>query len=98
MAVSVISVAELYEGVFRAPDPDAAEGVLKDFLAQVSVLGLDEGVDRIFGQERARLRQLGTPMSDLDLLIAATGLSYGLALLTSDRDFERVANLNTVFS
>ena len=98
LAVSIISVAELYEGIFRATNPEEAERALKDFLSEVTVLSIDEEVARIFGQERARLRQVGTPMSDLDLLIAATALRHDLTLLTADRDFERVENLTTIFS
>ena len=98
LAISAVSVAELYEGIFRATNPEAAERVLKDFLSEMPVLAVDEEVGRVFGQERARLRQVGRPMSDLDLLIAATALHHGLTLLTSDRDFERVENLNTIFS
>lgn len=97
LAVSVVSVAELYEGVFRASDSQEAERVLQDFLSEVAILEVDEGVARVFGQERARLRQAGTPISDLDLLIAATALHYGLTVLTSDRAFERVENLNAIF-
>ena len=98
LAVSIISVAELYEGIFRATNPEEAERALKDFLSEVTVLSIDEEVARIFGQERARLRQVGLPMSDLDLLIAATALRHDLTLLTADRDFERVENLTTIFS
>lgn len=97
LAVSIISVAELYEGIFRATNPEEAERALKDFLSEVTVLSIDEEVARIFGQERARLRQVGLPMSDLDLLIAATALRHDLTLLTADRDFERVEHLNTIF-
>ena len=98
LAVSIISVAELYEGIFRATNPEEAERALKDFLSEVTVLSIDEEVARIFGQERARLRQVGMPMSDLDLLIAATALRHDLTLLTADRDFERVENLTAIFS
>ena len=98
LAVSIISAAELYEGIFRATNPEEAERALKDFLSEVTVLSIDEEVARIFGQERARLRQVGMPMSDLDLLIAATALRHDLTLLTADRDFERVENLTTIFS
>lgn len=31
LAVSVISIAELYEGVFRDSNPEQAEGVVKEF-------------------------------------------------------------------
>ena len=97
LAVSIISVAELYEGIFRATNPEEAERALKDFLSEVTILSIDEEVARIFGQERARLRQVGMPMSDLDLLIAATALRHNLTVLTADHDFERVENLNTIF-
>ncbi len=98
LALSIISVAELYEGIFRATDSEQAERALKDFLSEVTVLNIDEETARIFGQERARLRQIGTPVSDLDLLIAATAIHHDLTLLTTDRDFERVENLTTIFS
>ena len=97
LAASIISVAELYEGVFRSRDVEAAESAVRDFLDEVAVLGIDEGIARIFGQQRARLRQVGIRMSDLDLLIAATALFHGLTLLTSDRDFTRVESLSTIF-
>ena len=67
-------------------------------MSEVTVLNIDEEAARIFGQERARLRQIGTPMSDLDLLIAATSIRHDLTLLTTDRDFERVENLTTIIS
>jgi tRNA(fMet)-specific endonuclease VapC len=98
LAVSVISVAELYEGVFRAIDPEAAEQVLRNFLSEVTVLPVDEEIGRVFGQERARLRQVGLIMSDLDLLIAATALHNDLTLLTADQAFDRVQDLNVIFS
>jgi predicted nucleic acid-binding protein len=96
LAASIISVAELYEGVFRSRNVEAAESAVKDFLDQVAVLGIDEGIARIFGQERATLGQRGIRMSDLDLLIAATAIFHGLTLLTSDRDFARVENLSAI--
>ena len=42
LAVSIISVAELYEGVFRATNLNVAERALKDFLSEVTVLRIDE--------------------------------------------------------
>ena len=93
LAISVISVAELYEGIFRASDTNAAETALSDFLSDISILGIDDGVCRVFGQERARLRMLGTLLSDLDLLIAATSLYYGLVLATNDKAFDCLEGL-----
>jgi len=97
LAASIISVAELYEEVFRSRNPRAAERAVTEFLGDVSVLGIDEGIARLFGRERAKLRQSGTLIGDMDILIASTALYHGLTLLTSDTDFRRVENLNVEF-
>jgi predicted nucleic acid-binding protein len=58
------------------------------------VLGVDEEVCKIFGRERGRLRKVGQLIGDFDLLIAATGMHYGLTVLTNNRQhFERVEGL-----
>lgn len=97
LAVGIISVAELYEGVYRSNNPSADERRLQDFLSAETVLGIDEDACRVFGRERARLRQTGTAVGDMDLLIAAIALRDDLTLLTLDSDFLRVENLNTQF-
>ena len=93
LAIAIVSLAELYEGVFRSNNPAGNEAILKDFLTDVAVLGIDEEVCIIFGKEMARLRQIGMGVGDMDLLIAATALRHDLTLLTADRDFERVKDL-----
>ena len=98
LAVSLISVAELYEGVFRSQDPGRNEAALKSFLEGVAVLGLTEDICVIYGRERARLYQEGNVVGAIDLLIAATALSHNLMLLTADRDFERIGGLMVHFA
>ena len=90
-------MAEFYEGVFRSTKPAGNETILKDFLTGVTVLGIDKEVCIIFGREMARLRQVGRAVGDMHVLIAATALRHDLTVLTADRDFERVENLNTIF-
>src|SRR5262249_32711628 len=51
LAMSVITLGELYEGVYGAAEPDKREQGLKDFLQGVAVIGLDEETCRIFGKE-----------------------------------------------
>jgi len=98
LAVSIISVAELYEGIFRSRNPLGDESKLTNFLSGVTVLGINEEICKVFGRERARLRQSGVLIGDLDLLIASTALYYSLTLLTADRDFEMVESLTTIFT
>lgn len=92
LALSIISLAELYEGAYYSRDPIQSEAILRDFLApDLTVLGIDEEICKVFGRERGRLRRQGTIINDLDLLIASTCLRYDLTLLSNNRrHFEMV--------
>ena len=94
LALSIISVAELWEGVYFSKDPERSQAILEEFLAGVIVLGIDEEICKRFGQLRGRLRQQGRLVGDFDLLIAASALRYDLTLLTNNRrHFENVEGL-----
>jgi len=94
LGLSVVALAELYEGVHYSRDPVQSEAKLNDFLESVSIVGVDEATAKIFGRERGRLRAEGMLIGDMDLLIAATALRYNLTLLTNNRrHFDRIENL-----
>ncbi len=94
LALSVISLAELYEGIYASTDPERNERALRDFLAGVTVLGVDIAISQHFGRERARLRRAGRLIGDFDLLLACTCLRHELSLLTGNlRHFEAVEGL-----
>jgi len=97
LAISVISLAELYEGVYYSTDPVGNEQALKDFLMGMPVLGIDEEICEIFGKERGRLRKEGRIIGDFDLLIASTCLYHNLVLLSNNRKhYEVVEELKVV--
>lgn len=97
IAISIISVAELYEGVLNSYDPEGRERALQDFLRPFRIIDLDVPICRIFGLERARLRAAGALIQDLDLLIGATALHHNLTLLTNNRrHFERLSSLRII--
>jgi tRNA(fMet)-specific endonuclease VapC len=94
LGLSIISLAELYEGVYYSRDPEGDEQDLNDFLRGMTILGIDEAVCKIFGRQRGRLRAEGLLIGDTDLLIAATALQYNLTLLSNNRrHFERIEGL-----
>jgi tRNA(fMet)-specific endonuclease VapC len=96
-AISMISVAELYEGIYYSRDPRKAEEGLKNFLSGVDLLGIDEETARIFGRERGRLRSVRKNIGDFDLLIGATALRHDLTVLTNNRrHFELIEKLKLV--
>jgi tRNA(fMet)-specific endonuclease VapC len=97
LAISVVSLAELYEGVLYSRNPMQSKAVLQRFLTGVSVLPIDEEVCEVFGRERGRLRQRATAIGDFDLLIASTCLRHDLTLCTNNRrHFEMVNGLRIV--
>lgn len=94
LAVSIISVAELWEGVYFSKDPDRSQDILEEFLAGVVILGVDEEICKRFGQLRGSLREQGKLVGDFDLMIAATALRHDLTLLTNNRrHFETIEGL-----
>jgi tRNA(fMet)-specific endonuclease VapC len=94
LGLSVVSAAELWEGVFFSRDPKRSQETLEGFLSGVDVLGLDEEICKRFGQLRGSMRKSGQTRGDFDLLIAATALRHNLKLLTNNRKhFEGIAGL-----
>ena len=97
IGICIISMAELYHGVFYAYDPRASEARLSEFLTGYDVVQLDDDICRTFGRERGRLRAAGTPIGDLDLLIGCTALRHGLTLLSNNRrHFGRLEGLDII--
>ena len=85
LALSIVSLAELYEGVYYSRDPIQSGEILREFLTpDLIVLGIDEEICMVFGRERGKLRRQGKSISDLDLLIASTCLRHGLILLSNN--------------
>jgi tRNA(fMet)-specific endonuclease VapC len=94
LAVSIIAVAEVYEGAFGTPEPEATLADFRQFLGDYAILPLTDPIVERFARLRAALRQQGMPIPDMDLLIAATALEEDLALLTRNvRHFERIPDL-----
>ena len=97
ICTSIISVAELYEGVYGSKDYDKSLETLETFLEGITVLSLDQEVCKIFGRERNKLRKEGNIIGDFDLMIASICLKHNLILLTNNKThFERIDLLKIV--
>lgn len=98
IGISIISLAELYEGVRNSKNPEVAEEMLLGFLSGVNIIGIDQGICRIFGDVRGMLRKKGLLIGDFDLLIASTALYHQIPLCTNNRKhYERIDGLE-IFS
>jgi tRNA(fMet)-specific endonuclease VapC len=97
LGMSIVSLAELYEGVFYSTSPQENEEALHNFLESVDILYLEDGVCRIFARERGRLRAAGMVIGDFDILIGSTAIYYELTLLTNNRrHFGRMDDLSII--
>lgn len=93
LAVSIITVGEVYEGAFGTPDPPGHIQQFRLFLSGFNVLPLDD-IMLLFAEHRARLRAQGTMIADMDLLIGTTALRHNLTLVTRNvRHFGRIPGL-----
>lgn len=84
LAVNIISLAEIYEGIFGSYNPRKYEDVFKEFLSGITILDITEDVCKQFGQLRNYLRKRGRLIGDFDLLIASTAKVNNLILLTDN--------------
>ena len=97
VGISIVSLAELYDGIFGHATPTDVEPELSAFLDYVEVVPLDDSICRIFASERRRLRASGNIIGDFDLMIGATALRHGLTLLSNNRrHFQRIRGLSII--
>jgi predicted nucleic acid-binding protein len=96
--VPTIVLGELEAAFELGSRPRENRRALEDFLSEsfVDVLDVTSSTARHYGRLFARLKQAGTPVPVNDIWIAAATTDCGAALLTFDRDFERIAALDVI--
>jgi predicted nucleic acid-binding protein len=94
IAISLVTVGELYEGTFGFPDSAAHIRTVREFLHPFYHLNLNDPIMERFAEIRSTLRRQGQIIADFDILLAATALHYDLTVLTRNtRHLKRVPGL-----
>jgi tRNA(fMet)-specific endonuclease VapC len=94
IAISAITVYELFCGVEKARDAAKERGKVEQFISAVFELQLDRASLQKSAQLRAELERQGMPIGPYDLLIAGQALAHGLILVTNNLgEFQRVKGL-----
>jgi tRNA(fMet)-specific endonuclease VapC len=94
VGLAVVSLAEVYEGVYYSRYPQETERQLIEFLRGFPVLNIDLETCKLFGRERGRLRAARQMIGDFDLLIGAIALQHQMTLLSNNRrHFETIEGL-----
>lgn len=95
IAISIVTVAEIFDGAFHTNNPQLHLEHARAFLSPSTIIGVNERVAENFGRIRVGLRRQGNLIPDMDLLIAATALSYDFMLVSRNtRHFARIPGLN----
>lgn len=94
IAVCSVVKAELFYGAMRSNNPQKTLANQQQFLNLFVSLPFDDNVALIYGEIRAQLTALGTPIGPNDFQIAAIALANNLILVTHNvREFSRVNGL-----
>lgn len=95
-AVSTITVAEIRYGLAKKPQATALRALMDSFLASIQVLpwGTDEA--DAYGSMRAKLEKKGITLGNMDMMIAAHSIVAKATLVTNDRAFEQVDELDAL--
>jgi len=94
VAVSFITVAELYYGAEKSANPNKNKKVVELFLFSVHIINSTKEIMKRFGHLKANLERKGVPLADADLLIAATALETCNLLVTGNtKHFSRIGEL-----
>jgi tRNA(fMet)-specific endonuclease VapC len=93
-AASMISVFELFAGVFRCNDPQGEERKVSIFLGSFHLLPFDFDSALKTAQIRSQVEKAGTKIGPYDLQISGQALALDLTLVTHNtREFKRVIGL-----
>ena len=94
VGISSIVLAELWYGVAHSAKRTHNEQALAEFVEYVSISDWPQQAAPEYGRIRSQLRNKGTPIGAMDLLIAVHALTLGATLVTDNiTEFRRVSNL-----
>ena len=94
LQISIITLMELYYGVYKSQHVDANLAKIKTLEQSFEILPTGQETAEIFGRLKARLELDGNRLDDFDLIIASTALTHNLVLVTNnEKHFERIEGL-----
>jgi tRNA(fMet)-specific endonuclease VapC len=95
IGISVITVCEFESGIPGSNQPEKLRSAINTFLAPFSIIDFQQ-IDAVsFGVVDSYLQAKGTPIGDMDTMIASQALSRGLILVTNNvKHYSRVPHLS----
>ena len=92
--ISIVTYAELKFGVEKSLSKKMNQEILKEFIARLQIKLWDEEAANHYAKIRYHLERQGTPIGNMDLMIASHARSCGYKLVTNNlKEFNRVPDL-----
>lgn len=96
LAVPVIVLGEYRLGIAQSRRRKEYETWLREWIAAVTVLDIDEETTRHYAAIGLELKKIGKPIPANDLWIAALCRQHALPLVSRDRHFDLVAGIRRI--
>jgi tRNA(fMet)-specific endonuclease VapC len=94
VSTTPICACELFAGAYKSRKRDLEIRKVKEFLSRMELLEFSPQACERFGRIRAELESKGTPLGDLDLMIASIAMAHNQAVVTRDVEhFRMIAGL-----
>ena len=94
ICISVVTYAELKFGVEKSSSKQMNQNIVEEFIARLKVNLWDKEAAIHYAKIRYYLEHQGTPIGNMDMMIAAHARSQKCRLVTNNlREFERVPDL-----
>ena len=92
--VTMFTVGELYEGIFLSMNPARNIRIIEDFLANFTAVNFSRAAAIEYGRISAELQKAGTPIGNIDELIASIVIDAKDMLYTRNIDhFKKITGL-----
>ena len=95
ICISAVTNAELSYGLEKKQS-ERLYNEVRSVVGKCTIIDFDESQSEIYGKIRLELEKTGTPLGDMDMLIAAAALSTGAILVTHNKKhFSKIKNLKS---
>ena len=97
LKTTIFNYAELLEGAYLTKNVPKNLRYIKEFLSKFEILSFDIQDADLFSQIHAQLLKSGTPVGDMDVLIASIVLNQGETLVTRNlKHFSKIPMLKVL--
>jgi tRNA(fMet)-specific endonuclease VapC len=94
--ISITVLGELFYGAYKSAKVNQNLEVIEILKKKTFLLDCDEDTAQFFGKIKTQCQSTGRPIPDNDIWIAAIALQYKLPLITRDKHFSAIPDLEVV--